>query len=97
MVVIAGASTLLLLAAPLAVYADNCGSLADCYATPFLTALAATALSMFMAFADKTPEPFSTLAPLVDADTGPKFEKDLKTMMDHVADTKKLADEGIPE
>ena len=97
MVVIAGASTLLLLAAPLAVYADNCGSLADCYATPFLTALAATALSMFMAFADKTPEPFSTLAPLVDADTGPKFEKDLKTMIDHVAATKKLADEGIPE
>lgn len=96
MVVIAGASTLLLLAAPVAVYADNCSGLLDCYATPFFAALLATAMSMFMAFADKTPPVISDLAPFASED-GAKFESDLKTMMDHVAATNELADKGIPE
>ena len=63
--VLAGASTLLLLAAPLPVYADNCSNLSDCWGTPFLAALAASSVPFLLwsAFTHREPTPDKRIWP----------------------------------
>ncbi len=63
--VLAGASTLLFLAAPLPVYADNCSNLSDCWGTPFLAALAASSVPFLLwsAFTHREPTPDKRIWP----------------------------------
>jgi hypothetical protein len=89
-------ATLLLLAAPALVFADNDAGLVDTWGYKFVAGLAAGALSLFMAAFDKTPPIISDLAPFATED-GAKFEGDLFTMMNKVNKTNELADKGIPE
>lgn len=70
-VVVAGASTLLLLAVPLPVSADNCQNLSDCWGTPFLAALAGASLPTLLAMAAWSA--FTTPAPRPDKRIWPGY------------------------
>lgn len=88
--------TLLFLASPSPMFADNDAGLLDTWGFKLVAGLAAGALSLFMAVFDKTPPIISDLAPFATED-GAKFEGDLFTMMNKVNKTNELADKGIPE